>query len=172
MPHIPRPQLTDFPSFYHGYVQLIEDDKILHVLRVQQEQVQAFFKDLTEAEANHAYDEGKWTVKEVLGHLADTERILVFRALSFARDEAQALPGFDENAYVPAGRFNDLPIQALLIEFTAVRQATREFFDNLHPDCWSKTGTANNGSFTVNSLAYIIAGHVAHHLKVLEERYF
>ena len=172
MTQIVRPQPADFPSFYHGYVELIEGGNILHVMREQQEKVQSVFEHMSEPEANHAYAEGKWTIKEVLGHLTDAERIFVFRALSFARGETQPLTGFDENKYVPAGRFNDLPIQALLIEFTAVRQATREFFDNLHPECWSNTGIANQGTFTVSSIAYIIAGHVAHHLKILEERYF
>ena len=167
-----RPYLSDFPAFYQGYVKHIDNDNILQTLKEQQEKTLAFFNDLTEEKANYAYAEGKWTVKEVLGHLIDTERVLVFRALSFARGEAQPLPGFDENTYVPAGKFGDRTLQSLIDEYTAVRQASVTFFEYLCDEDWSKTGTANNGNFTVNSLAYIIAGHNEHHLKILAERYF
>lgn len=167
-----RPYLSDFPTFYQGYVKTIESDNILQTLKGQQEKTKSFFNDLSEEKANYAYAEGKWTMKEVLGHLIDTERVFVFRALSFARGEAQPLPGFDENTYVPAGKFGDRTLHSLIEEYASVRQASLTFFENLREEDWSKTGTANSGNFTVNSLAYIIAGHNEHHLKILAERYF
>lgn len=166
-----RPYLSDFPTFYQGYVNNIESADILQTLRNQQKHTRTFFADVTEEQGNHAYADRKWTIKEVLGHVIDTERIFVFRALSFARGEEQSLPGFDENTYVPAGHFGHRTLKSLIDEYASVRQATLSFFENLREEDWSKTGIANNGNFTVNSLAYIIAGHHAHHLNILEERY-
>ena len=166
-----RPYLSDFPTFYQGYVKIIESDDILQTLKEQQNKTSSFFENLPEGKANYAYAEDKWTIKEVLGHLIDTERVFVFRALSFARGEEQPLPGFDENTYVPAGRFRDRTLQSLIDEYTTVRQASITFFENLREEDWAKTGIANKGNFTVNSLAYIIAGHNEHHLQVLTEKY-
>ena len=167
-----RPYLSDFPTFYQGYVDTIDSDNIIETLREQKDSTTTFFERVSDEKADYAYAEGKWTVKEVLGHMVDSERIFVFRALSFARDEEQSLPGFDENTYVPAGKFGDRTLQSLIDEYTSVRKATLTFFSNLREEDWTKTGIANNGNFTVNSLAYIIAGHNEHHLKILAERYF
>jgi len=167
-----RPYLSDFPTFYQGYVDTVDSDNILETLRQQRDKTTSFFKSVSDEKANYAYAEGKWTVKEVLGHMVDSERVFVFRALSFARGEEQSLPGFDENTYVPAGKFGDRTLQSLIDEYTSVREATLTFFNNLRDEDWAKTGIANNGNFTVNSLAYIIAGHNEHHLKILAERYF
>ena len=167
-----RPYLSDFPTFYQGYVDTIESENILETLREQKEKTTSFFEGVPDEKANYVYAEGKWTVKEVLGHMIDSERVFVFRALSFARGEEQPLPGFDENTYVPAGKFGDRSLQSLIDEYASVRQATLTFFNNLRDEDWTKTGIANNGNFTVNSLAYIIAGHNEHHLKILAERYF
>ena len=166
-----RPYLSDFPNFYQGYVNTIESDNILQTLQSQQDKTVSFFENLTEEQGNFAYADGKWTIKEVLGHLVDTERVFVFRALSFARGEEQSLPGFDENTYVPAGRFSDRKLESLIEEYRSVRQSTITFFQNLRDEDWSKTGIANNGNFTVNSIAFIIAGHNEHHINILSERY-
>ncbi len=166
-----RPYLSDFPTFYQGYVNNVESDDIIQTLKENHLTSMALFNALTEEHAEHAYEPGKWTIKEVIGHMIDTERVFVFRALSFARGEQQPLPGFDENTYVPAGKFRNRSLQSLIEEYNAVRQATVIFFENLTDEEWTKEGVANQGNFTVQSLAYIIAGHEAHHIKVLKERY-
>ena len=166
-----RPYLSDFPTFYHGYVKHIESEDILATLRDQRKKTSALFTSLSEEQANYAYAEDKWSIKEVLGHMIDAERIFVFRALSFARGEEQPLPEFDENTYVPAGRFGDRTLHSLIEEYNSVRNATIAFFENLRDDDWERQGVANQGNFTVSSVAFIIAGHEAHHLRILEERY-
>lgn len=166
-----RPYFSDFPTFYRGYVEHIDTDDILATLREQKLKIRTLFENLSEEQANFAYAAGKWTVKEVLGHMIDAERVFVFRALSFARGETQPLPGFDENTYVPAGKFGSRSMKSLIEEYDSVRQATLTLFGNLNAEDWARTGIANQGKFTVNSIAYIIAGHEAHHLNILKERY-
>ena len=166
-----RPYLSDFPTFYHGYVEHIESEDIIASLRDQHQKTLTLFESLSDEQANYAYAEDKWSIKEVLGHMIDAERVFVFRALSFARGEEQPLPGFDENTYVPAGRFGDRTLSSLIQEYNSVRKATIAFFENLRDDDWERRGIANQGNFTVNSIAFIIAGHEAHHLNILKERY-
>ena len=166
-----RPYLSDFPTFYHGYVENIESEDIIATFRDQQRQTRTLFQNLSDEQANYAYAPDKWSMKEVLGHIIDAERVFVFRALSFARGETQSLPGFDENTYVPAGRFSDRLLSSLIEEYDAVRNATITFFENLRDADWERQGVANQGNFTVNSIAYIIAGHEAHHLDIIQDRY-
>ena len=166
-----RPYLSDFPTFYQGYAKNVKSDDIIATLKENHVASTSIFKDLSEVQADYSYEPGKWSIKEVLGHLIDTERVFVFRALSFARNDTQPLPGFDENTYVPAGKFGGRSLQSLMEEYDIVRRATLTFFESLTDDDWAKTGIANEVSFTVKTLAYIIAGHEVHHINILRDRY-
>jgi hypothetical protein len=126
---------------------------------------------LDDAAARSRYAAGKWSVKEVLGHLTDAERIFAYRLMRIARRDATPLPGFDENAYVPAGEFDARPLDSLVGEFGALRLSTIELVEGLPSDAWARRGQASGASITARALAYIIVGHVAHHARVLRERY-
>ena len=127
--------------------------------------------ELSEEEFNHRYSPSKWSLKEVVGHLIDTERLFSFRALCIARGETQSLPGFDQDDYVKAGLFGSRTGKSLMAEYGAVRQSSIQFFENLHPTAWGRTGLANQVTFSVRAIAFIIAGHEAHHIGVIKNRY-
>ena len=126
---------------------------------------------LSDRDANFRYAEGKWSIKEVIGHIADVERIFVFRALCFARGEAVALPGFDENEYARQSNAGSRPLKDLVDELRTVRAATVSFFAGLSEKELLRRGTANQNGYTVRALAFIIAGHERHHVRIVAERY-
>jgi hypothetical protein len=126
---------------------------------------------LSEERARFAYAPGKWTIKDVVGHISDAERIFACRALRFARGDAQPLTGFDENAYVPAGRFGERRLSSLLDEFEVVRAASIHLLAHLNADELARRGVSNSNPITVRAIAYIIAGHERHHVKLLRDRY-
>ena len=120
---------------------------------------------------NYRYAEGKWTIKEIIGHLIDAERIFAYRMLRFARKDATDLPGFDENEYVPASEANERSIHGLLEEFTTVRAGTFSLWRSLTNEMLQRSGTVNGNRLSVRALAYITCGHEIHHLAVIKERY-
>jgi len=166
-----RPAAEEYDEYYHRYVRMVPDGDITGTLARQVEQTVGPLRALDEAGAEHAYAAGKWTVKEVIGHLCDAERVFAHRALRFARGDQTPLPGFDENGYVPAGQFGAHTLGDLLNELTAVRAATVALFRHLPPEAWTRTGAANGVGVTVRALAWITAGHELHHRGLLEERY-
>ena len=119
----------------------------------------------------YRYAPGKWSVRELVGHLIDTERIMAYRAVCVARGETASLPGFDENAYVANATFDDYPLPELLNEFVHVREGHLGFFRHLHPEAWLRTGLANHNPISVRALAWVMVGHVRHHMAVLQEHY-
>ncbi|HEX5726419.1 MAG TPA: DinB family protein, partial [Longimicrobiaceae bacterium] len=133
--------------------------------------VPALLRGLPEALHGHRYAEGKWSIREVAGHLADTERIITYRALRIARGDATPLPGFDENAYVAAAGFDARPLESLVAEWEAVREATLAFFRSVDAEAAARRGTANDNAVSVRALAHIVAGHAEHHLEILRTRY-
>ena len=141
------------------------------IMRVQLADTIALLRPLTEEQAAYRYAEGKWSIKQVIGHLADTERIFVYRALRIARGDQTPLPGFNENVYVDQGAFDDRPLQSVLAEFEATRAATAAFFQGLPEPAWARMGTANDYPISVRALAFIVAGHELHHRALLQERY-
>lgn len=165
------PSPDEYDPYYHRYVSRIPAGAALDRLAAQQQEFTETFGRLDERAALHRYAPGKWSVKEVLGHLTDTERVFAHRAFRFARADATPLPGFDENAYVPAGEFDRRDLASLLREWLAVRSATIAFFDGLDPEAWGRRGNANGVPVSVRALAYITPGHADHHLGVLRERY-
>lgn len=144
---------------------------VLEVLQKQRYDVLQLFGRVSENEADFAYAPGKWSIKEVLGHMNDTERIMAYRALCIARGEQNSLPGFDENDYVAHAFFHERTLAGLLEEHKVVREATIALFDSMAPAAYPRLGNANGSPVSVAALAFIIAGHERHHLNILKERY-
>jgi hypothetical protein len=168
---IARPGSGEHLPYYTQYIDRVPGDDALPVLESQIVETRKRLAGLSEERALHRYAPEKWSVKTVVGHLTDAERVFTYRALTFARGANTPLPGFDENAWAPEGRFDERRFADLLEEFGAVRQATLAFFRSLDPERMKRSGTANNASISVRALAWIIAGHEIHHVALLEERY-
>ncbi len=163
------PQIQDYPQWYKGYIDLVEGN-ILDILATQAEEFTSFIKGNSD-KADYAYAPGKWTIKEMLGHIIDTERIMVFRLTSFARGEKAALPGFDENDYVTNAHFKDRTLESLCAEFTLLRKSNMFLIKSLSKEELNKSGNANGNQISVRALVFILAGHVMHHKNILVERY-
>jgi enterochelin esterase-like enzyme len=168
-----RPAPGTYQPYAQGYIDLIsEGADPLALLRQQPAELHRDLARLTEAQALMRYAPGKWTPKEMLLHIIDTERIFTYRALRFARGDAQSLPGFNENEFAAASEANDRPMSDLLTEYHAVRAATLAFFSSLTPAQFDRVGLANGGATSVRALLFITAGHERHHLGILRERYW
>ena len=166
-----RPLEKDYAPSYKVYIDNIKGDDINGILREQLNSISDFFKTVTEEKGNYSYAEGKWSVKEVLGHVIDTERVFAYRALCFARKEKQSLPGMEQDDYVKGGSFNKRELKDLVNEFTLVRKANLALFDSFSEDELNRRGVASDNEVTVRALIFIIAGHAMHHIAVLREKY-
>lgn len=166
-----RPKPGDYNPYYDRYINLIEGDDINEVLKNQIKLSEVFLKTLTEEHGNYSYEDGKWTVREVIGHLIDTERIMAYRALVFARNEKQPLPGFEQDDYVAESNFNERTLDDLVNEFIAVRNSNIILFKSFDKNILVRKGIASDNEISVIALIYIIAGHEKHHLRILKERY-
>jgi uncharacterized damage-inducible protein DinB len=166
-----HPQPDEYGKFYEGYIALIDAQNIIQTLIKQGQQTYAVIQKLTSDEASRRYEAGKWSVKEVIGHLVDTERIMAYRALCISRGEQTSLPGYDQDEYVEQADFDSRSLQNLSAEYDALRNANISMFSSFNEKQISQTGTANNMTVSVRALAYIIAGHEKHHLNILEEKY-
>jgi hypothetical protein len=169
--HAQRPAPSEHVPYYGRYIQLVPDRSILRSLEEQIGETARLLAPLPESRALRRYAEGKWSVKEVVGHIADSERVFAYRALRFARGDATELPGFEGDDYVATGRFDARPLPDLLRELESVRAATISLFRSFGPGAWGKGGVANGAPVTVRALAWIIAGHELHHRALLVERY-
>jgi hypothetical protein len=167
-----RPAPGDFAPYAEQYVVLVSGDDILGALGNQLKQTTTLFSGRSERDGNFRYAPGKWTVKDVVGHVADTERIFAYRAMRFARGDQTPLSGFEQDDYVRGARFSERKLADVVEEYCDVRRANLDLFRSLDDEAWRRRGVANNSSVTVLALAYIIAGHELHHRKILEERYF
>jgi hypothetical protein len=166
-----RPAPNEAAEYYHGYINLIQDDDIVSVFRSQLEQTKSFLNDISDEQSLSRYAPDKWSIRELINHVNDGERVFLHRAFWFARGFTDALPSFDQDICVEAAAANNIAWSDLKDEFVNVRLSTLSFFESLPAEAWLRTGTASGYPFTVNALAYIIAGHVAHHRNVLVERY-
>jgi hypothetical protein len=166
-----RPADTDYAAPYAGYVARVPEDDILAAIERQSSETQKLLASIDDSRAAFRYAESKWSVKEVVGHFVDTERIMGYRALAIARGETQPLPGFDEQEYVRNAKFDRWRIGDLSEEYALVRRANIVFLRNLSEEAWDRRGVASGYPVTVRALAYIIVGHERHHLNVLKERY-
>ena len=167
-----RPKPGEYTPYYDRYISLIPGSDIVATLTTQLPKTVALLSARSEQDGELRYAPGKWSVKEVVGHMIDTERIMTYRALRIARNDRTPMEGFEQDDYVRDGPYGDLRLADLIEEFKTVRAATLAFFRNLRPSDWARRGTANKNEVTVRALAYIIAGHELHHRHILEERYF
>jgi uncharacterized damage-inducible protein DinB len=166
-----RPDKNDYAPFYAGYVDALEGDNGIEILVSQSTATQELLNSFSESKGNYAYAEGKWTVKEVVGHLMDAERIFAYRALSIARGEKKPLPGYDQDEYVKTGNFNKRQLFDLNYEFRLLRESNILLFRGFDEYMMNQRGIANDKEVTVRALLFIIAGHEKHHMKILKERY-
>jgi len=168
---VQRPNENEFPAYYLPYVKSVPEGDLLQVLKEHLEETINFFEDISEADSHFRYAENKWSIKEVLGHMADTERVMSYRLLRIGRGDETPLAGFNENVYVKGAHTDRLPLKSILEDFTATRNATLTLIQNMPEEAWSKKGIANNTEVTANAVAYIIAGHAIHHSKIIKEKY-
>ncbi len=168
---LPRPAADEAAPFYHGYIAEVAGENVGEQMLTQLADLERLFSSLDDAAALARYATGKWSIKEILGHLTDAERIFAYRLLRIARGDATPLPGFDEKAYVPAGSFDERPLPILLAEFRAMRLSTAALVAGIPRSAWLLRGQASGHPISPRALAYIIVGHTAHHLTVLRDRY-
>jgi hypothetical protein len=166
-----RPGPDEYNPFYAAYVDKVQESDVLPVLVEARRTTAEFLAGLSEAQAGYRYAPAKWTLREVIGHLSDSERIFAYRLLRIARGDQTPLSSFDENLYVPGGEFERRPLADVAAEFASVRDATVALLRGLPPDALARRGTAGGKPVSARALAFIIAGHERHHLMVIRERY-
>jgi len=168
---IARPKDDEFVPYYRPYIDLVGDGEILSTLEGQIGTIRALGALVPARRETFAYAPGKWSIREVLGHLGDSERIYGYRAFCLSRGDKNPLPGFDENAYVARSRAGETPLRDLIEELASLRQANLRMLRGVSDGQWTEVGTANGFRLSVRAQAYVMAGHLAHHLGVLRERY-
>ena len=168
---IPRPEANEYFEYYHKYVQMVPEGNLLEQLQKIHGATRNLILSLTEEKLNYRYEPGKWSIKEIMIHLADAERVFAYRALRFARKDPTDLAGFDENTYVPASKAAGRNITDIMREFETVREATIELLKSFDEEMLMRKGTANKREITVRALAYVLAGHELHHVNIIKERY-
>jgi hypothetical protein len=166
-----RPAESEYPDYFRKYVSLVPEDDVLTALEPQAALVDGLPDRVGSSRETYAYAPRKWSVRELLGHVTDAERVFAYRALTFSRFDAVSLPGFDEVSWTPHGHFPDVPLRRLADEFVLLRRANVEMLRRFDDAQWQAGGTADNEPITVRALAYVMAGHVRHHMQVLRERY-
>lgn len=168
---IGRPGADDYAPYYAHYVGLVKGDDVLTVLACGRKEIEAVLSGVPPERERDRYAAGKWSIREVAGHVIDAERAFAFRALTFARGDAGPLPGMEQEPWVASAGHDDVPLGELVTEFGVVRAATIALLRHLPPEAWARRGLASGHQVTVRALAFIIGGHAEHHLAVLVERY-
>jgi hypothetical protein len=171
MTTLPRPAEGEFNPFYAGYIAKVPDGDVMKILEAQLREVRSLLSTIPEGRGDYRYAPDKWSIKEAIGHICDAERIFSYRALRFARGDASPLPGFEQDQYVAAGNFNARTMAGLIDEFVQVRDATLSLVRTIDHEAGARHGQASGKEITVRALVWIIAGHAAHHVGVLRERY-
>lgn len=166
-----RPTTADADRYYFTYIDKVPDGDVLEQLAGQITETRDLLDSVDERRAGHRYAPGKWSVKEVIGHLVDTERVFAYRALSFSRGAPEPIPGMDQDRWIDGARFDELPLAEIVTDLCAVRASTLTLFRGFSERQWQRTGTASNLPFRVGAIAWIIAGHELHHRGVLETSY-
>jgi len=161
----------EYGDFYSTYIQYCKEKTLMKQFESGEDTLSDLLFGLSGEKMMHRYEPGKWSIKEVVGHIIDTERVMAFRALSFARGEKQSFPGYDQDKYVDEANFDDRFAEGLIEEYKAVRDSTILLFSSFSSDMLMKRGTASNAEFTVRALGFIICGHELHHIKILKEKY-
>jgi uncharacterized damage-inducible protein DinB len=166
-----RPQPNEAASYYSKYIDLVTSDEIVPAMKDQFGETVRFLEGISEEQSLNSYAPGKWTIRELLNHVNDGERLFLSRAFWFARGFQDAMPSFEQDIAVQFAKANRTSWASLVEEFKTVRAATISFFENLPDEAWSMSGVASDNPVTVRAIAYIIAGHVTHHVNVLNEKY-
>jgi len=166
-----RPQPDEHDPYYSRYISLVPEGDVLDTLRAQVADIQALLGGLSEDQGNFRYAAGKWTIKEVVGHLSDTERVFAYRALRIARNDQTPIEGFEQDDYVRFGPFARRSLAGLVEEYDAVRQSSLCLLRALDEEAWSRRGIANKATVSVRAVAFIMAGHELHHRRILKEKY-
>jgi hypothetical protein len=168
---IPRPAPEEYAAYYGTYIAQVPDGDLCALLTAQLEETLTLVRAIPEVRGTYRYAPGKWSIKEVLGHVCDTERIMSYRALRIGRGDATPLPGFEQDDYVPEGAFDRRTLADLGEELSAIRRATLELFRHFDPAALARRGTTNGNPFTPRALAYVIAGHERHHVAIVKAKY-
>ncbi len=166
-----RPQPNEYPAMYKSYVDNVRTDNVIKELRDQVLDIQAMISKIPEDKEDYVYAEGKWTIKEIIGHIIDTERVLGYRAMRFARKDKTPLPGYDENHYVANANFKKQTLYSLGHEFAIVREANLALFKVWDEEALSQVGVANEMDVSVRAMLFMIAGHATHHMGVIKTKY-
>jgi hypothetical protein len=166
-----RPAAGEYNPYYDKYISLVPEEDVRVVLRRQLDDTLSLLSSINEAQAATSYAPGKWSIKELVGHVIDGERIFAYRALRFARGDQTPLSGFEQDDYVAGGNFGARRLTDLATEFEHVRKATLSLLGHLDEEAWQRSGVASDSPVSVRALAYIMAGHEAHHMGILRERY-
>ena len=166
-----RPLPAEYPPYYEKYINLVKQDNVIKALKDQVLDIQALISEVPEEKEGYAYADGKWTIKEVIGHIIDTERIMSYRALRFARKDKTPLTGFDENIFVANAKFNKQTLYNLAQEFAIVREANLALWKQFEEEELNEMGTANGKDVSVRATLFMIAGHTAHHMNVIRLKY-
>jgi len=166
-----KPLKGDYPKYFEAYFKNINDENPIELMESQKFELLDLLSTLNESKANYSYEKGKWSIKEVLGHLIDSERVFCYRAVAIARGETQSLPGFEQDDYVNNGNFNARELSNLLDEYQKIREATIPLFKSFDETIYDRRGTANNNPLTVRAVMFLIPGHEKHHINILKDRY-
>lgn len=166
-----RPLSGEYSEYYQSYIDLVEGDDIFIALEEGNRSALNILNSFSQSKGDYRYADGKWTLKEVIGHIMDTERVFAYRALAIARGDRTPLPGFDQNEYVAHAKFNKRPLYELTYEYRLLRESTLLLFKSFDESVLQNKGNANGQDITVLSLMFIIAGHEKHHINVVKERY-
>ena len=166
-----KPQPNEYNEYYQGYIDLVKDTEILKTLEHQFQEFKTLLASIDEEKSNFRYETGKWSIKEVLGHLIDSERIFSYRALRIARNDNQPLPGFEQDDYIKNSNYDGVSFKHLAEEFALLRAANILMFVGFTDEMWPRKGTVDNKAVSVRALVYILAGHTQHHWNILKEKY-
>ena len=169
---VERPEPGEYAAYYEKYIALVPGSDVTSALETQRVQTMLLLSGRDEDEGDFRYAPDKWSAKEVLGHVCDTERIFMYRALRIARGDQTPMEGFEQDDYVKNGSFGRMPLPEIIEDYIAVRRATLTLLRNLDEAAWMRRGVANKNEVSVRALAFITAGHELHHRQILEERYF
>lgn len=166
-----RPNVTEYAPYYQRYIDLVTTDDIFSFFKQQADEIVTLFTNLSEDQASFRYAEGKWTIKEVLAHIVDSERIFGYRVLAISRGEKNPLPGFAENDYVRNGKYENRSLKSLLAEYSHLSLANLELFKSLDEEMLSQKGTASGKEVTARAILFVTIGHEKHHLEIIKSRY-
>ena len=166
-----RPTTAEADDFYFTYIDKVPNGDIVSRLESQFVETRSLLSSVDEERAGHRYQPGKWSVKQVVGHIADTERVFAYRALSFSRGDGSPIPGMDQDHWMEGARFDEMPLAAIVEDLAAIRASTLTLFRGFSQEQWLRRGTASGFRFQAGAISWIIAGHELHHRGVLEERY-